>query len=213
MSSSLSSFICMRRTSLLFSWQHACTKFFVRDVQQCTIIYLPDLIFYSQRDTHLSAVVHAFEFYKKCLKIKFSKYSQVWSCFEDLDVRNTMLQSKFNLDILFGIYELYYSNMFVCRWYDYFALSACIYIFFPLCAQTVSFIGLECDPPRIEPRWRWDDASPEVIYNRTPSRPLLAPFLSFQLQLTTLGLAALDPLPPRGTRHHGVLAVSRLAPP
>jgi len=52
---------------------------------------------------------------KKYLKIKLSKYSQVWSYFEDLDTRNTLLQSEINLDICSGIYGFFCLKL-VCMW-------------------------------------------------------------------------------------------------
>ena len=55
-------------------------------------------------------VVHTFELYQNNNeKIKFSKLSQVWSCFEDLDVRNTWCNRN-NLDIHSGIYR-FVSNL------------------------------------------------------------------------------------------------------
>ena len=47
----------------------------------------------------------------------------MWSCFEDLDARNMMLQSEFNLDIPS-------ETMFASEWCHCFVLSACIDIFF-----------------------------------------------------------------------------------
>ena len=46
-------------------------------------------------------------FWKNIWKIKFSKYSQEWSCFEDLDIKNTFVQSEFNLDIHSVIYGFF----------------------------------------------------------------------------------------------------------
>ena len=45
--------------------------------------------------------------WKNIWKIKFSKYSQEWSCFEDLDIKNTFVQSEFNLDIHSVIYGFF----------------------------------------------------------------------------------------------------------
>ena len=130
-------YACAEPLFYLFSWQHSCAKFLFAIFRFCshsTIIYSLGLIFCSQRDMHLFAKVHTFKFYKKIQrKIKFSKYSQVWSCFEDLDARNTMLQSKFNLDICCGIYGFFLSQ--TCLHVgDVIVLSflhACIYTFSP----------------------------------------------------------------------------------
>ena len=130
-------YACAEPLFYLFSWQHSCAKFLFVIFRFCshsTIIYSLGLIFCSQRDMHLFAKVHTFKFYKKIQrKIKFSKYSQVWSCFEDLDARNTMLQSKFNLDICCGIYGFFLSQ--TCLHVgDVIVLSflhACIYTFSP----------------------------------------------------------------------------------
>ena len=45
--------------------------------------------------------------WKNIWKIKFSKYSQEWSCLEDLDIKNTFVQSEFNLDIHSVIYGFF----------------------------------------------------------------------------------------------------------
>ena len=69
----------------------------VRDVHQCTIIYLSGLIFYSQRDMHLFVLFHTFEL---CEYLKNNSQNIVkLSCFENLDARNIMVQLEFNLDI------------------------------------------------------------------------------------------------------------------
>ena len=72
-------YACAEPLSYLFSWQHSCTKFLFamfKFCSQCTIIYSLSLIFCSQRDMNLFAIVHMFELYQKILKkIKFSKYS------------------------------------------------------------------------------------------------------------------------------------------
>ena len=74
----------------------------------------------------------------------------MWSWFEDLDTKNTMLQSEFNLHISSGIYGVFLvSNKFACGWCQRFVLSY-TYIF-PLRTQTVRLIGLKCGPPRVEP--------------------------------------------------------------
>ena len=90
-------------------------------------------IFFTKRYAFVPSSPFVRALTKKYLKIKFSKYSQVWSCFEALDARNTMPQSKFNLDISSRIYGFFVPNIFACGWCYYcFFLSACIHLSFPL---------------------------------------------------------------------------------
>ena len=39
----------------------------------------------------------------------------MWSYFEDLDVKNTIVQSEFNLNIHSAVYEFFYFKL-VCMW-------------------------------------------------------------------------------------------------
>jgi len=89
--------------------------------------------------------------WKNIWKIKFSKYSQEWSCLEDLDIKNTFVQSEFNLDIHSVIYGFFFaSNFFACGWCHCFVLSICMHMLFYFYVQTVRFIGLKSGPPRVE---------------------------------------------------------------
>ena len=101
----------MRRTSLLFLMTTCMHQILFMMLKFCSgykTLCSSGLTFCSQRDMHLFAVIHTFELYEKNIwKIKFSKYSQVWSCFKNLDIRNTMAQSKFNFDIHYGIYGFF----------------------------------------------------------------------------------------------------------
>ena len=75
----------------------------------------------------------------------------MWSCFEDLDAINMMLQSEFNLDIPSETYGFFLFQ--TCLQVDdvivFSYLHASTYIFISR-MQTVRFIGLKCSPPRIE---------------------------------------------------------------
>ena len=75
----------------------------------------------------------------------------MWSCFEDLDARNMMLQSEFNLDIPsetygFSLFQLclQVNDVIVL---SYLHAYTCV---FPLYMQTVIFIRLKCGPPHIQ---------------------------------------------------------------
>ena len=75
----------------------------------------------------------------------------MWSCFEDLDTRNMMLQLEFNLDIPSETYGFFLFQLCL-QVNDVIVLSylhayTCI---FPLYVQTIIFIELKCDQPHIE---------------------------------------------------------------
>jgi len=131
---------------------------------QCTIISSSGLIVCSQRDMHLIAVVHTFELYKKNIwKIKFSKYSQVWYCFEDLDVRNTMLQSEFNLDFYSGIIGFFLLQ--TCLHVGDIIVCACSSLF--ACKQSYLLSWKVAHHMcRSSFRWWWDVLLLWVTYNR-----------------------------------------------
>ena len=97
-------YACAEPLFYFASWQHACTNFcswylnYVRSVQ---------LFVRSKRYAFVRSNTDVRALWKNIWKIKFSKYSQVWSYYVDLDVRNTMVRSEFNLDIHSGIYEFF----------------------------------------------------------------------------------------------------------
>ena len=94
---------------------------------------------------HLFAVVHTIQaLLEKCLKNKLSKYSRVGSCFDDLDTRNTMLQSEFILDIPSGIYGFFLSQ--TCLYVDDVIVLSYLHAYtsLPPCVRkTVIFVGLD----------------------------------------------------------------------
>ena len=92
---------------------------------------------------HLFAVVHTIQaLLEKCLKNKLSKYSRVGSCFDDLDTRNTMLQSEFILDIPSGIYGFFYLKH-VCMWMMSLFCLICMHthLFLLVCAKQSYLLG------------------------------------------------------------------------
>ena len=73
------------------------------------------------------------------------------SCFEDLDSRNMMLQSEFNLDISSEIYGFFLFQL--CLQVDDVIVLSYLHAYiclFSLYTQTVIFIKLKCDPPHIQ---------------------------------------------------------------
>ena len=84
---------------------------FVHDVQILFTVYNYLFVGFNILFAKRYAFVHSSKYVrallKKYLKIKFFKYNQVWSCFEYLDIINTMLQSEFNLDIHYEIYGFF----------------------------------------------------------------------------------------------------------
>ena len=76
----------------------------------------------------------------------------MWSCFEDLDARNMMLQSEFNLDIPSETYGFFLFQP--CLQVDDVIVLSYLYAYtclFSLYTQTIIFIGLKCGPPHIQP--------------------------------------------------------------
>ena len=110
--------------------------------------------------------------WKNIWKIKFSKYSQEWSCFEDLDIKNTFVQSEFNLDIHSVIYGFFFaSNFFACGWCHCFVLSICMHMLFYFYVQTVnSQIYLAEKGSTTRGAFPWSDGCP-VAFNDIRTSP------------------------------------------
>jgi len=112
-------FICMRRTSLLFcllTCMHQFLFVIFKLCSQCTTFLFVRLnILFAKRYAFVRSNTDVRALWKNIWKIKFSKYSQVWSCFKNLDIRNTMAQSKFNFDIHSGIYGFFCFKI-ICMW-------------------------------------------------------------------------------------------------
>ena len=152
MSSSLYSFICMHQ--IFYSW--------------CSAVYYYLFV----RFNILFIVVHTFELYQKNdWKMEFSKYSQVWFFFEDLDARNTIFPLRFMVFFCFKQVCMWMMSLFclIC-------MRAHIFLFFR--AQTVKFIGLKHGPPRVEPLLQvmveWCIASSDI-----QPRPFQIPSFTF----------------------------------
>jgi len=97
--------------SLFYFVDNMHAPIFVRDVQILFAMYyylfVGFNILFAKRYEFVRRGPYVQVLSKKCKKIKFSKYSQVWSCSENLDARNIMLQSKFNLDVRSEIYRFF----------------------------------------------------------------------------------------------------------
>ena len=130
-------FLCMRRTSLLFSSQRHALKF----CSWCSAIYYYLFVGFNILFAKTYAFIHISlyvwtlskkKFFCGCgFILKFSKYSHVWSYFEDFDARNIMLQSKFNLDIHSGIYGFLFQKCFHVGNVIFFVFSPCMLMSFP----------------------------------------------------------------------------------